>query len=336
MKEEILRINRLVAEGKLSPEDGAELIEAFVAAGRDRVGASADRLRSRPRIPLKRDVREPRAHREGGRLEGDRRPGRVRAPRSGFEAIKGSFEDLTKGKVSFGLFGNEEKREVRMPISVPGRVSAFASRIPAATCGSSDGPSPGTILADARIRGGTLRGGDGRGPRSTRSSSRRATRSSPCASRTSRASRSISRSAFPRRRRSRCGRRWATSRSTDHPASVRVNTRAGSVRVRGASGVVEVSADSGDVTVEDAESPSVAIDTKSGDLELSRVRGNVNARTAAGDITPQGVVRQGRGFGERVRRRDHRPHGAGRGQPERADGERRGDRSTCRTAATAG
>ena len=68
----------------------------------------------------------------------------------------------------------------------------------------------------------------------------------------------------------------------DHPAGVRVNRRSGDVKVRGAVGPVEVSADSGDVSVEDIESPSVALETKSGDLSLTRVRGNVNARTAVG------------------------------------------------------
>ncbi len=279
MKEEILRINRLVAEGKLSPEDGAELIEAFVAADK------ADATPPPPPPPkdpfkgmfdnLERTVKGVDWKEIGGQVE--------QGAKRGFDAIKGSFEDLTKGKVSFGLFGNEEKREVRMPIAVPAHKRLRVEN-PCGDVRIIGRAESGTILADARVRGGTPDEARSRAQEYTvivEESDSLVTIRQPDVSGLS-VDLTIR---LPESAAVEIRTEMGDVSVMEHPAAVRVNTRAGSVRVRGASGVVEISADSGDVTVEDVESPSVALDTKSGNLDLSRVRGNLNARTAAGDIT---------------------------------------------------
>ncbi len=53
MKEEIQRISRLVAEGKLSPEDASELIEAFVAADKAEAQTSTPPPPGAPKDPFK-------------------------------------------------------------------------------------------------------------------------------------------------------------------------------------------------------------------------------------------------------------------------------------------
>ena len=280
MKEEILRINRLVAEGKLSPEDGAELIEAFVAAGK--AEGEPTPPPAAPKDPLKgmfenleRTVKGVDWKEIGGQVES--------GAKKGFEAIRGSFEDLTKGKVSFGLFGNEEKREVRMPITVP-TGKRLRVENPCGDVRIVGRTESGTILADAKIRGGTSEEAKARAQEYTvivEESDTLVTVRQPDVSGLN-VDLTIR---LPEAAAVEIRTEMGDVSVLDHPAAVRVNTRAGSVRVRGATGMVEVSADSGDVTVEDVESPSVALDTKSGNLELKKIRGNLNARTAAGDIT---------------------------------------------------
>ena len=55
MKDEVQRISRLVAEGKLSPEDAADLIDAFYASDQ----ASAAHEEPRRRRPLRPVRRQP-------------------------------------------------------------------------------------------------------------------------------------------------------------------------------------------------------------------------------------------------------------------------------------
>ena len=50
MKEEVTRINRLVAEGRLSPEDAADLIDAFYASEKT-VSESAEAKSETPPPP---------------------------------------------------------------------------------------------------------------------------------------------------------------------------------------------------------------------------------------------------------------------------------------------
>lgn len=281
MKEEILRINRLVAEGKLSPEDGAELIEAFVAAEKAE-SAPPPPPPSSPKDPFKsmfenleRTVKGVDWKEIGGQVE--------QGAKRGFEAVKGSFEDLTKGKVNFGLFGNEEKREVRMPISVPAH-KRLRIENPCGDVRIIGRAESGTILADAKVRGGTPDEARARAQEYTvivEESDSLVTIRQPDVSGLA-VDLTIR---LPEAAAVEVRTEMGDVSVTEHPAAVRVNTRAGSVRVRGATGVVEVSADSGDVEVADVESPSVALDTKSGNLDLTRIRGNLNARTAAGDVT---------------------------------------------------
>lgn len=282
MKEEIQRISRLVAEGKLSPEDASELIEAFVAA--DKAEAKAppqEPNKEAPRDPFKgmfdnleRTVKGVDWKEVGETVES--------GAKRGFDKIRGSFEDLTKGRVNFGLFGNEEKREVRMAITVPAGKRLRVEN-PCGDVKIVGGADSGTILANAKVRGGTPDEAKARAQEYTviveESDSVVTVRQPDVSGLTVDLTIRLNEAANVEIRTE-----AGDVTVLDHPAGVRVNARSGNVRVRGAAGVVEVSADSGDLTVEDVESPSIALETKSGDLSLLRVRGNVNARTASGGI----------------------------------------------------
>ncbi len=282
MKEEIRRISRLVAEGKLSAEDGAELIEAFVAADKAEAAQKAEGA-APPKAPepfkgmfenLEKSVKGVDWKEIGDQVE--------TGAKRGFDKIRGSFEDLTKGKVSFGLFGNEEKREVRLPLTV-----AAGKRLRVENpCGDVKiigGAESGSVLAYARLRGGTPEEAKTRAQEYTviveESDSLVTIRQPDVSGLSVDLTIRLSEAANVEVRTE-----MGDVEVLDQPSGVRVTTRAGSVKVRGARGSVEVSADSGDLSVENVDSPSVALETKSGDLALVRVRGNVNARTASGDI----------------------------------------------------
>jgi hypothetical protein len=67
-------------------------------------------------------------------------------------------------------------------------------------------------------------------------------------------------------------------------SSCRVTSRSGVVDLRGLNGLVEVSSDTSAIVVEDSTTPSLTIENKSGDMTLTRVVGNINARSANGNV----------------------------------------------------
>jgi DUF4097 and DUF4098 domain-containing protein YvlB len=289
MKEEILRINRLVAEGKLTPEDGAELIEAFVAAEKAEASSQTPPPPPQPpKDPLTEmfEKVEKAAKDSFNKVDWKDISGQVeQGAKKGFDAIKGSFEDLTKGKVNFGLFGNEEKRDVSLPLTISAdkRLKIDNPLGDVRVLGRAES---GTVLAEARIRGGTAEEAKARAQEYTliieESDSvvtiRQPDVSGLAVDLTIRLPEAVSVEVRTE---------MGDISVLDNPAGVRISSRAGDVKVRGAVGAVEISADSGDISLDDIESPSVTLETKSGDLALKSVRGNINARTAAGDISVQ-------------------------------------------------
>lgn len=275
MKEEIQRISRLVAEGKLSPEDGAELIEAFVNADKAQAAPPP------PKDPLKGMFENLEKTVKGVDWKGVTDQVEQGAKR-GFEAIKGGFEDLAKGKVSFGLFNNEERREISLPLA---NMAGKRLRIenPCGDVKIVGRAEAGTVHADARIRGGTPEEAKARAQEYTviveESDSLVVIRQPDVPGLAVDLTVRLPEAASVEIRTE-----MGDVSVLDNPAGVRINSRSGDVKVRGAVGPVDVSADSGNVDAEDIESPSVTLETKSGDLGLLRVRGNVNARTASGGI----------------------------------------------------
>lgn len=286
MKEEILRINRLVAEGKLTPEDGAELIEAFVAAEKAEAQSTPPPPPQPPKDPFTGVFEKvEKAAKDGfNRVDWKEISGQVeQGAKKGFEAIRGSFEDLTKGKVNFGLFGNEERRDVSLPLTVSAD-KRLRIENPCGDVRVLGRAESGTVLAEARVRGGTVDEARARAQEYTviiEESDSVVTIRQPDVSGLAVDLTIRLPEAVAVEIRTEMG----DIHVLDNPAGVRISSRAGDVKIRGANGAVEVSADSGDVALEDVESPSVTLETKSGDLSLKSVRGNINARTAAGDIT---------------------------------------------------
>ncbi len=67
--------------------------------------------------------------------------------------------------------------------------------------------------------------------------------------------------------------------------SVRVDAASGDIRVTKAKGLVEVNTASGDVKVSDCQAKNLKVESKSGDVILDKVEAAANVRTTSGDIT---------------------------------------------------
>ena len=135
MKEEIRRIMRLVKDGKLSPDDAAELIEAFEdsekserVGGGEATGARAEteqepKSQDKSSDPFKgligaiekigKDVAES--------VNWSDVAGQIRENvEKGRDAVKKAAEDVKRGKGPFGtFFGTHETKTIELPLDVP-------------------------------------------------------------------------------------------------------------------------------------------------------------------------------------------------------------------------
>ena len=126
MKEEIRRINKLVAEGKISPEDAADLIDAFYESEREEREEQAGPTPPPPpgdgttsKDPFRAIVDQIEKLTKEGADAVDWKEFQKQArdgARKGLEFLKTGFDDLSKGRVN--IFGSHESRDVTLPLSI--------------------------------------------------------------------------------------------------------------------------------------------------------------------------------------------------------------------------
>lgn len=172
MKEEMARIMRLVKEGKLSPEDAAELIDAMQGSTAEEVreeepvhSAVGDREQTSPPPPP-----PPPPPKEGGfhsLIDAIEKVGKEvtssinwtevgdqlrKGVKQGAEVIKKAASDIKDGKVTFGLY-ETEARKVELPLAVAEgkllRVESVHGDV-RVTCGQ---PGEGRLIAHAVFKG---------------------------------------------------------------------------------------------------------------------------------------------------------------------------------------
>ncbi len=76
----------------------------------------------------------------------------------------------------------------------------------------------------------------------------------------------------------------------DTGGGCRVNSRSGDVTLRGLEGAIEVVSQSGDLSVSDCKAKGLVLENKSGDLMLKDIKGDINARTGSGDVCLSGCA----------------------------------------------
>ncbi|MFN3682393.1 MAG: DUF4097 family beta strand repeat-containing protein [Fimbriimonadaceae bacterium] len=297
MKEEIARIMRLVQEGKLTPEDGAELIAAFSEGGErteSATGTSADSATEPPKPP---DApRPPREHKDPfsslvDLVEGLGKDvstsvnwkevaGQVReSAKKAVEAVKSTVEEI---RAKGGLFGTHSERTIELPLQVPeGKTVVVETR--SGNVRVLGGADEGRVTAKVRV-GGT---DSAEAAERAKALDLVIEESETCvlvkapeepgaavefelqlATRAPVEVRTIS----------------GDVRVVGTGAGCRASTTSGDLRVRGLEGRVELRTTNGDILVEECRSCDLDLESKSGDVLVRTSSGSLNARVASGDV----------------------------------------------------
>jgi len=312
MTDEVRRISKLVAEGKLSPEDAAELIDAFYASERNEdyeararaadatpppSGDAADAGRTTStqsgptgaashKDPLRSIVESIEKLTKEGidsvNWTEVSKQARTNA-RRGFDALRTGIEEISKGKVNLGWMITSETKEIELPLVLPSGKTLRVENL----CGDVKivgGKEFGKVVAHAKFKGQTIE--DARAKAEAyafiiEESDHMVVIRQPDVSGLN-VDIEIDMPGFaPVEVRSESG--DVTINETGN--SCRVNSRSGDVSVSGLNGVVEITGESGNVSVVSVTTPSLTLDHKSGDISVENLRGNINARTASGSVT---------------------------------------------------
>ena len=296
-REEVKRILQMVKDGKLSPEDAAELIEAFEAGEAADAGSTtgASEAKEAPREAHEDDsLKDPfksfvetieRISKEAtGSVNWQEVGKHVQdSARKGVEALKTGIDQVSKGKVAFPWGAIQETREVTLPLTIPTGKTLKVDN----ACGDVKivgGFEKGSATAHARFRAATTEDAKAKADSYTliiEESEHMVLIRQPDV---------IGLSVDVEIQMPGKGNVEVKSASgditvMDTGGSLRIDGASGDIRSKGLNGPVEISSASGDIFVEDATTPSLTIENKAGDVILKQIRGNLNAKTSAGDVS---------------------------------------------------
>ncbi|MCW5941017.1 MAG: DUF4097 family beta strand repeat protein [Fimbriimonadaceae bacterium] len=310
VKDEIRKITNLVKEGKLSPEDAAELIEAFTKAGGAKPNADANGhaapipepppMVEEPSVPPPPPVEEPTCEsgnetREPGTADPDKDPLRSiidtiqkqfenvpwdelsKAAKDAAKGVKAEIEKIAKG--NWGLFSSQETKEIELPLTIEGKTLRIEN--PTGTVRVAGKQAVGRVKATARIRGRDAE--DAKKKAEAYTLVVEESDSLVLIRQPDMGGLSVDLDV------------WVTSDTpveiktqsgdvsvTDTGGSLKANGQSGDVRVKGLNGPIEINLHSGDLEIVDVKSPTLSIENKTGDILLKNVDANVNARSASG------------------------------------------------------
>lgn len=297
MREEVQRISKLVADGKLSPEDAAALIDAFYESDRSE---EAEQSAATPPPPPPQDEPKKSSSRDPFRsliesIEKMTKEGMEtvdwgevskqakQSARKGFDQLKAGLEDISKGKVNIGWLLTHEEREVSLPLTIPGgktlKIENAAGEVKVV-----GGFEVGSVTAHARFRGATIEEAKAKAEAYTliiEENDHWVEIRQPDVNGLT----VDIEVQMPGHGNVNIHSESGNIQLTDTKGGCRVEGRSGNVALRGLHGVIEVSTASGNISVEDSEGPSLSIENRSGNIRASRTKGNLKARTASGDIT---------------------------------------------------
>lgn len=319
MKEEIRRIMQMVKDGKISPEDAADLIEAFQDHAEPEAASAAAAQPEGAREGRSEAGGEARteatgeAHGEassepagsstskdplGGLLGAMEKLGRDIATKvdwksvattvkteasKGADALKKAVEEASKGKTPFaGIFGSDESRRVELPLSIPeGKVLRLNDVHGRVTV--EGGHVVGSLTVEATFRA-----------YNEEEAKAMAARYVP----------SLTESddavvfAAPEQYGTTTDLTVKVPKGTivfikiaqgdvevrDTEAGLTVEGTSGHVRVKRVKGLLDLRTLSGDIKLENATDANATIETKSGDVLVSESDGSFNVRTSSGDV----------------------------------------------------
>ncbi|MBS1709583.1 MAG: DUF4097 family beta strand repeat protein [Armatimonadetes bacterium] len=297
MKEETVRIMKMVQEGKISPEDAAELLDAFGEA------PEAEHQGSEPPKEEAKQEEKEEEKKESNDVFGsffgaiDHLTKDVaknvnwqeiantvrKGVDKGVEAVKQVADDATKGRGGWAnVFGQQADRVVELPLSVP---SGKVLKIEGAHGDikvEADG-AVGSVKVAARFKGYT-----------EAEAKELADKYMPVLEEgqdfvvlrhnvTDRLSADVH-AKVPEGTVVEIRSSSGDVEVIGTKAGVRVTASSGDVKLYGVAGSVEVNSQSGDVEFESSSCNMVTVESKSGDVRLSEVTGLLNVRSASGEV----------------------------------------------------
>jgi hypothetical protein len=291
MRDEVRRINKLVAEGKLTPEDAADLIDAFYAS--DREEGEPEHSGPTPPPPPPGAVKDPfkgivdqieKLTKEGiDAVDWKEVSKQAReSARKGFDFLRTGIEDISKGKVNINFFGVMERKDVSLPLTIgEGKTLKIEN-----ACGDvivSGGKETGQVTAMAKFRGSSIDDAKSKAQGYTliiEESDHHVIIRQPDVSGLSVDLDIHVAGSVNLEIKTAAG----DIHVSDTGGSCRVAAGAGDIHLSGLNGPVDINSGSGDIFVRDCETSSLNIEDKSGSIDIKRVRGNMNVRTATGDL----------------------------------------------------
>ena len=306
MKEEIARINKLVAEGKLSPEDAADLIDAFynseqqehAYAGANNGAQSkgteegktneekAYSSESKPRDPFRAiiDTVERLGKEVTENVDWKEVTNSARSnAKKGLDALKTGLEEVSKGKFNINWLFSTITREIRLPLTLQeGQLLRVENGSGHITILPDTAES--YVIARARVRGATQEDAKAKADAYTllvENSEHSVEIKQPHETGLD-VDLEIFVAATPAIEvKSEAGN--VTVRDTKN--SCRISSTDGRMELAGLAGTVEVDAYSGDVYIENCAATNVLVENKAGNISVDRTTGNMNLRSASGNIS---------------------------------------------------
>jgi len=309
VKEEIRRVMKLVQEGKLSPEDAADLIDAFASGDREEAAAAeapksaADGATdSEPngeategppppppdatKDPFKSfvDFMENIGKEVSEKVDWKEVASQVRvSAQKGYEGLRTGIDQIRKGKAGFTLFGTYETREIVLPLAIP-EGKTLRVENPTGDIEITAGHEKAEVYAFVRVKGANDEEARENADAFTllveESDHHVQIRQHDVSGLSVDLSVRLAAPA-PVEIRSHAG----DVKVSGSGGGCRLQSQSGDIDLGGLDGPIEITSQSGNVRVADSKTPTLTLESKSGDVSLLRVAGNCNVRTASGDVT---------------------------------------------------
>jgi len=287
VKEDIKRIMKLVQEGKLSPEDATDLIEAFEQSREEQAEAEEappqESSVKQDGFSAIMDSIERMGRKVSTTVDWQEIAAQVKeGTKKGVEAVKHAAEQARKGKNPFSIFGSQELKDVTLPLDVP---SGKTLRIenPSGDVRVFGGETVGTVVARAVIRGHDSEDAQSKADRYTlvvEESDHTVLVKQP----------DVTGVTVDLELRF-SGKAPIEVRCENGDIEVygcvdgcRIWGSNGDIRLGDLKGNLEVSTQSGDVSLLKGKLNQASVETKSGDVQIEDVNANANIRTSSGDV----------------------------------------------------
>ncbi len=287
MKDQVLRILRMVQEGRLSPDDAYDLMDAFCnfehpANGETMTEEKTEKKKEEDPFRSFVDRMEKMTKQAFDSVEWSQVAGQVKtATAKGMEALKQSIGEISKGDFKFFWGGPNEKAEVELPLTIQ-HGNTLRIELRNGDVSINGGGADSRLKCSAMIKG------------STREEAKEAAEKWTAVLEESdgviilrQQDNTVSQDVEA----------WVPEgvkldirvdsgdvKVADTKASCKITGRNGDVKLQGVSGELELNSTAGDIEIRDSECNSIQIESKSGDLKLSRTAGTINIRNASGDI----------------------------------------------------